>query len=478
MENPPDPSPARDPFNDTLADVILRSSDHVDFYVYKVVLSLASPFFKDMFSLTQPVTPSISQNNSTQSTTTHPIVNLTEDGKTIDRLLRLVYPVVEPPSGTLDEVARVLEASIKYQVEKVVVHMKASLLAFSHDKTLAVYAVACRLQSEHEAHAAAIVWKGKCASLFTNQMCPCGCGCQVQACHCGRQSYSRTSNTCGCHETYGYPIPSTIAVKEFSSTTGGASFTKEIEGTTAAAYFKLLRFVNAGATSSFCGSGGTGYSGHEDTEIPDLFRRPDADLVLQSIDGVNFRVHTLLLALASAQQLLGRSTEDPDSPLEDGLPLVQLDEPSTTLGQLLRMCYPFPEEIEDHIDLPQITRVRVAAEKYEIPQAIALARGIMSQKVEDNPIQAYFLCKQNGWEEDAQEAMHECLRLDSVSDGKSYVPEMESSPAKVYYDLLKVHFDSKNADSASHPSTAAKNAGSASHPSTAAGGGKKKKKKW
>jgi BTB/POZ domain len=36
------------------SDVILRSSDHVDFYVYKIVLSLVSPFFEDMFSLPQP----------------------------------------------------------------------------------------------------------------------------------------------------------------------------------------------------------------------------------------------------------------------------------------------------------------------------------------------------------------------------------------------------------------------------------------
>lgn len=46
---------AQAPFNDPdkAADIILRSGDNVDFYVYRIVLSLASPFFKYMFSLPQ-----------------------------------------------------------------------------------------------------------------------------------------------------------------------------------------------------------------------------------------------------------------------------------------------------------------------------------------------------------------------------------------------------------------------------------------
>ena len=33
------------------ADIILRASDNSDFYVHKMMLSFASPIFKDMFSL-------------------------------------------------------------------------------------------------------------------------------------------------------------------------------------------------------------------------------------------------------------------------------------------------------------------------------------------------------------------------------------------------------------------------------------------
>ena len=38
-------------FDDPTADVILRTSDHVDFRVHRAVLPLASPAFRDMFVL-------------------------------------------------------------------------------------------------------------------------------------------------------------------------------------------------------------------------------------------------------------------------------------------------------------------------------------------------------------------------------------------------------------------------------------------
>ena len=73
------------PFDDADADVILRSSDQVDFHVYKVMLSKASPFFKDMFSLPQPVGAENKQNSRT-------VIDLTESSKTVAALLTAIYP--------------------------------------------------------------------------------------------------------------------------------------------------------------------------------------------------------------------------------------------------------------------------------------------------------------------------------------------------------------------------------------------------
>jgi BTB/POZ domain len=42
---------AEAPFNDSNANIILRSSDGVLFYVHNLLLSLVSPFFSTMFTL-------------------------------------------------------------------------------------------------------------------------------------------------------------------------------------------------------------------------------------------------------------------------------------------------------------------------------------------------------------------------------------------------------------------------------------------
>ncbi|KAJ7019746.1 hypothetical protein C8F04DRAFT_1051558, partial [Mycena alexandri] len=42
------------PFDDSTADTILQSSDGFDFHVHHAVIALASPFFKDLFSLPRP----------------------------------------------------------------------------------------------------------------------------------------------------------------------------------------------------------------------------------------------------------------------------------------------------------------------------------------------------------------------------------------------------------------------------------------
>ncbi|KAJ7043755.1 hypothetical protein C8F04DRAFT_729023 [Mycena alexandri] len=47
---------APSPFDDPSADIIVRSAERVDFRMHKLLLSLASPFFKEMFEVPQPPT--------------------------------------------------------------------------------------------------------------------------------------------------------------------------------------------------------------------------------------------------------------------------------------------------------------------------------------------------------------------------------------------------------------------------------------
>ncbi|KAI0305827.1 hypothetical protein B0F90DRAFT_929092 [Multifurca ochricompacta] len=109
-EHPPSAFGA--PFDDDDADVILRSSDKVDFYVYRSILSKASPVFKIMFSLRQPSGTSKNQ---------HSVVDLTEKGSVVAALLMSIYPAVSlstEPKTFADAIA-VLMAAQKYDMATV-----------------------------------------------------------------------------------------------------------------------------------------------------------------------------------------------------------------------------------------------------------------------------------------------------------------------------------------------------------------------
>jgi len=98
------------PFDDTDADIILRSSDQVDFMVYKVILSKASPVFKTMFSLPQPAkdTPQESL----------PIIDLAEDSKVLAALLSVIYPHTSGSDEqlSLNDLIATLDMAKKYDM--------------------------------------------------------------------------------------------------------------------------------------------------------------------------------------------------------------------------------------------------------------------------------------------------------------------------------------------------------------------------
>jgi hypothetical protein len=97
------------PFDDADADAILRSADQVDFHVYRVILSKSSPFFKSMFSLPQP---------DYGSSEKRPVVNVTENSRTINVLLAFIYPV-KTEAILLNDAMDALSAARKYDMAAV-----------------------------------------------------------------------------------------------------------------------------------------------------------------------------------------------------------------------------------------------------------------------------------------------------------------------------------------------------------------------
>ncbi|KAI0630811.1 hypothetical protein C8Q77DRAFT_228751 [Trametes polyzona] len=100
------PRIAPPPFDKPFADLLIRSSDGVDFLVFKWILADASPVFAGMFELAQPSKwePGYAVRSSEDSTVVHttassspPVIDVEEDSKTLQTLLTRCYPLSTVP---------------------------------------------------------------------------------------------------------------------------------------------------------------------------------------------------------------------------------------------------------------------------------------------------------------------------------------------------------------------------------------------
>lgn len=99
------------PFQPTVSwphgDLILRSSDSIEFRVHTLLMRLGSPVFADMLGMPQPSGTEV----ATQT------VDLAENAEMIDVLLRWIYPVEDKPRiASLDDVKRYIPMATKYDV--------------------------------------------------------------------------------------------------------------------------------------------------------------------------------------------------------------------------------------------------------------------------------------------------------------------------------------------------------------------------
>ncbi|KAM6497171.1 hypothetical protein JOM56_007644 [Amanita muscaria] len=129
-------SDAEKPFDASAkADVILRSSDSVDFFVLKAILCLASPVFDHIFSITQ---------ESSETKNGLPVVDLAEDSTTLYNLLPLLYPYAKEPTDTLEVYTRVAEAAQKYAMDETLQKLKKLVMTCGTmvEEPVATFAVA------------------------------------------------------------------------------------------------------------------------------------------------------------------------------------------------------------------------------------------------------------------------------------------------------------------------------------------------
>jgi len=138
-----------DEFNVPNGDIILRAQGPParDFRVHKLLLTLASPFFVDMFSLPQPA--------RSDGEGELAVVDVTDPPQALDLVLRLIYPSFLPPNiDNLDLLVEGLVVADKYNIESARASLRMQLTKFINDAPLRVYAIASRFGFDEEAEAA------------------------------------------------------------------------------------------------------------------------------------------------------------------------------------------------------------------------------------------------------------------------------------------------------------------------------------
>ncbi|KXN87463.1 hypothetical protein AN958_08768 [Leucoagaricus sp. SymC.cos] len=135
------------------ADVILVTGGRypTEIRAHRCVLTAASPFFRDMFSLPQPPTlPSYSHSTSDAHIPRIPIPEIRD---VFTKLLCYVYPVPRPNINSLDEVSCLLGAALKYDFVTAVEALKELLVSsrYLEENPLRVYGIACNFDLEDKA---------------------------------------------------------------------------------------------------------------------------------------------------------------------------------------------------------------------------------------------------------------------------------------------------------------------------------------
>ncbi|KZS87117.1 hypothetical protein SISNIDRAFT_321764 [Sistotremastrum niveocremeum HHB9708] len=142
--NPPErPEPSFSPlFHFTDADLLIRTSDNVDFSVHKSIMSFASGTFRDMITLDN-LTPS-----STSSLQRVEIVEVSEDSAAMGAVLRYIYPLPRPVISRLAIAIKLLHLADKYHIPNINVALEDGLINGSchENKLVEAYAVAKRYQ--------------------------------------------------------------------------------------------------------------------------------------------------------------------------------------------------------------------------------------------------------------------------------------------------------------------------------------------
>ncbi|PIL24760.1 hypothetical protein GSI_12646 [Ganoderma sinense ZZ0214-1] len=416
-------SPLSHPFNDPSADVILTSSDNIIFKLHKVILSLGSEFFKAMFSLSQPESsspgdPQINDSSADAEIDGLPVIHVSEPSEVLSKLFRLCYPMDNPHLETIDEVAAILTAALKYELRKPIQMASRRLRKLMPKASLRVYAIACTLDLEDEARAAAaVIRERKLQNEYAAELEDISIG-----------AYHRLLYYC-----------------ETGSDPGGLFFTHR----------PTQKVKDAKKKSKKPKSGSVSHpSGSVTLDLPDSpdsprmapvqappprptvakypFNLADPEFIITASDGITFRLSQSFVRLAS----LVLFDMAPDVPTPS---VIQVPESSQVLDIILRVYSPV--ENPSLADLSVLNSTLIAARKYEMKKAIHFLQEALVKQADvplTDPYLLYTIACRHDLRGLALIAAKRTLRLELT---KALRPEVETVdiPAGYLYRLLDYH---------------------------------------
>lgn len=147
------------------------------------------------------------------------------------------------------------------------------------------------------------------------------------------------------------------------------------------------------------------------------FNDADADIILRSSDSVVFRIHSLVLRLASGwfRALLTLPQGLPSSELNSSLEVINVTETEQVVAGLLSVATGQILPALDAIDY--VDDLLRAAEKYDMPSVISIVRlAVISPPLLDaHPIRVYAIATRWGWTAEAKLASTKTLTSDLLS---------------------------------------------------------------
>ena len=141
----------------------------------------------------------------------------------------------------------------------------------------------------------------------------------------------------------------------------------------------------------------------------------DADIILRSADGQEFRVHKSMLSIASPVFRDMFTFPQPPSPGPSSIPVVDMYEAGNVLDAFLRCLYPVPKPVIEDFGL--LEALIAAAEKYEAGVVLEMVKPwlVVPENLRKDPLRVYTIaCTSTAFDEQAKVAA-KCMTFDTIA---------------------------------------------------------------